>query len=175
MGKNAQLSVGLTVNDEGSAVHGINPTWKGIMDVALALNAGTGAGQFDLAYVEERTVADGADDDLDLAGALSDAFGDTITAAELVLVMVVNRPKSLSDAVNTTDLTIGGGSNPFVGFVGGTTPTIGPIKPGGVFLVAAGDAAGIGTVTASTADILRITNGAGAANTYQVAILARSA
>lgn len=175
MAKNALLTVGLTVNDQNTAVFDASPTWKGVIEAALAFASGTGAGQFDLAYVAERTVADGADDDLDLAGSLTDAFGNTITAAELVLVAVINKPKTPTDDPNTTDLTIGGGSNPFVGFLGGTTPTIGPIKPGGIFLLAASDAAGIGTVTASTADILRITNSAGAAATYQIAILARSA
>jgi hypothetical protein len=104
---------------------------------------------------------------------VSDVFGTTITAAELVGLLVIN--KQIDGTANTTDLTIGAGSNPFLGFLGGTTPTIGPIKPGGVLCIAAPDAAGIGTVTASTADILRIANSSGAAATYQIAILARSA
>ena len=134
---------------------------------------GTAANQADILYANERTVTTGADDDIDLAGVLTDAFGSTITAAELVALIVINQQQD--GTANTTDLTIGNGSNPFVGFLGGTTPTVGPIKPGGCFMLFAGDAAGIGTVTATTADILRITNSAGASATYQIAILARSA
>lgn len=82
---------------------------------------------------------------------------------------------SRSGVANTTALTIGGGSNPVVGFLGGTTPTIGPIRPGGFVFIACPDAAGIGAVTAGTGDILRIANASGAAAVYQIAILGRTA
>ncbi len=134
---------------------------------------GTGANQADLIYAAERTVGDGADDDIDLAGVLTDAFGATITSAEGVALLVINQ--QADGTANTTDLTIGAGTNPWLGFLGGTTPTVGPIKPGGIVLIAAGDAAGIGAITAGTADILRISNSAGAGNTYQIAVIARSA
>lgn len=143
------------------------------IDFATRFTNGTGANQSDILFLDERTVGDGSDDDIDLAGVLTDAFGTTVAMAEMTGIVVANR--RISGTANTTDLTIGAGSNPFLGFVGGTTPTIGPIKPGGVFALFAGDAAGIGTVTATTADILRITNGAGAANTYQIMLLGRSA
>ena len=139
----------------------------------ISLTDGTGANQGDILFLDERTVTTGADDDIDLSGALTDTFGTTVAAAEMVALFVINKP--ISGTANTTDLTIGGGSNPFVGFLGGTTPTVGPIKPGGMFMLAAGDAAGIGTVTASTADILRISNSAGASATYQIGFIARTA
>jgi hypothetical protein len=140
---------------------------------ALTLANGTGAGQADIIFADERTVASNTSDDLDLAGVLTSAFGATINAARLVSVMVINAPQS--GAANTTALTIGAGSNPVAGFLGGTTPTVGPLQPGGVFLLAADHALGLGVVTAGTADILRITNATGAAATYQIVILARSA
>jgi hypothetical protein len=140
---------------------------------AITLANGTGAGQADIIFADERTVASNTSDDLDLVGALTTAFGATINAARLVAVMVINAP--IEGAANTTALTIGGGTNPVTGFLGGTTPTVGPLQPGGVFLLAAGAALGLGTVTAGTADILRITNATGAAAKYQIVILARSA
>lgn len=143
------------------------------MKAMIQLTDGTAANQADILWMDEREVASATNDDLDLAGALSDAFGTTVAAAELVAVFVINAPRS--GAANTTDLTIGGGSNPVTGFLGGTTPTVGPIKPGGVFFVASPDAAGVGSVTAATADILRIANSSGASATYQIAIVARSA
>lgn len=145
------------------------PTLRKVID----LTDGTTANKADLLFADQRTVASASNDDLDLAGVLADAFGTTITAAELVAILLINEPRS--GTANTTDLTIGGGSNPVSGFLGGTTPTIGPIKPGGVFLLGAGDAAGIGSVAAGTGDILRIANSSGASATYQIAILARSA
>lgn len=144
-----------------------------LMRVSQALADGTTGAKADLMYIAERTVADGANDDIDLAGALVDTFGTTITMAEVVAVCVINQQQD--GTANTTDLTIGGATNAFVGFLGGTTPTIGPIKPGGVFFIAAGDAAGIGAVTGGSTDELRVANSAGAAATYQIGILARSA
>lgn len=143
-----------------------------LMAKTLELASGTAASQADLMYISERTVASDTDDDIDLAGSLADTFGTTITMAEVVAIMVVNGPKS--GVANTTDLTIGGATSAFEGFIS-ADGTIGPIKPGGVFFVAAGDAAGIGAVTASTADILRVTNSSGASNTYQIGIIGRSA
>lgn len=139
----------------------------------LRITDGTTANKADILYAAQRAVTTGANDDIDLAGVLTNAFGETITAAELVAILVINEP--VTGAANTTALTIGAGSNPFVGFLGGTTPTIGPLRPGAAFMLFAGDAAGIGTVTAGTGDILRITNASGATANYQIAILARSA
>lgn len=149
------------------------PTFSPSMQKLLQLTDGTTANKADIAFLDERTVAESTNDDMDLAGALSDAFGATITFAEIVAIFVINGPRSGS--ANVSDLTIGNGSNPFEGFLGGTNPTIGPIKPGGFFFIGAGDAAGIGGVTASTADILRIANGAGGSATYQIGIIGRSA
>ena len=139
----------------------------------LAALDGTTANKADLIFADQRAVTTGANDDIDLAGVLTDAFGVTITFAELVGILIVNAP--ITGSANTTDLTIGLGSNPFLGFLGGTTPTIGPIKPGGVFMIFAGDAAGLGTVGAGASDILRVANSAGATANYQIVIVGRSA
>lgn len=139
----------------------------------INLQDGTGSGAADLLFTDERTVASASNDDIDLTGVLMDAFGSAFNAAELVGLIIINGP--ISGTANTTDLTIGVGTNPFLGFLGGTTPTIGPIKPAGVFMIAAGDAAGIGAVSAGSADILRIANSSGATATYQIGIVARSA
>ncbi|MFO1126371.1 MAG: hypothetical protein U1E25_14580 [Methylocystis sp.] len=77
----------------------------------------------------ERTVASATNDDIDLAGVLTDALSVTITAAELIALVIINKQKD--GTANTTNLTIGNGSDPMIGFLGGTTPTIGPIRPGG--------------------------------------------
>ena len=168
----ATMKASLAVEETNAAVLAANPKWIGLMDFVQSFSDGTTAGKFDLVYMSERTVATGANDDIDLAGVLTSPLGDTITAAEIVAVFLINRQKN--GTVNTTDLTIGAGTNPWIGVLG-ATHTIGPIKPGGMVMIGAGDAAGIGVVTAGTGDILRVANSAGAANTYQIGILARSA
>jgi len=149
------------------------PTLTPDMDATLSLTDGTVVNTADLLFIDQRTVASATNDDLDLSGVLTNAFGQTFTAAELVGLFIIN--KAIDGTANTTNLTIGGGSNPVVGFLGGTTPTIGPIRPGGFLYIASPDAAGIGAVTAGTGDILRIANSSGAAATYQIGIVARSA
>lgn len=133
---------------------------------------GTGLGQADLLFVDERQVASGANDDIDLAGVLAAALGGTISMAELTALLIINAPRS--GPANTTSLTIGGGTNPVVGWLGGTTPTIGPIRPGGFLFRGESDPAGICPITPGTGDILRVTNGAGAIATYQIALIGRS-
>lgn len=133
---------------------------------------GTGLGQADILFVDERQVASGASDAIDLAGVLSAALGGTIAMAELVAMLIINAPRA--GAPNTTNLTIGGGTNPLVGWLGGTTPTLGPIRPGGMLLRAESDGAGICVVTPGTGDILNIANSAGAIATYQIALIGRS-
>jgi hypothetical protein len=148
------------------------PAFEPFVGASLETTLGTGANQADILFVDERQVSSASNDDIDLAGVLTNAFGSTIIAAELVSLLIINAP--LSGSANTTNLTIGGGTNPVVGFLGGTTPTIGPIRPGGFVLLGCGDAAGLGAVTSGTGDILRIANSSGAAARYQIAIVARS-
>jgi hypothetical protein len=146
------------------------PDFAATIEKAMSLGSGTTANNADIVFFDVRTVASATNDDIDLAGSLSDAFGATITAAELVALMIINGPRT--GAANTTALTVGGGSNPVVGFTSGT---IGPILPGGIMLLAAGHGSGLGAVTAGTGDILRIANASGAAATYQIAVIARTA
>ena len=174
MGLTAEITARVKARQTGSNDFG-GPDFAPAVELLMQLTNGTAAHQADLLYADERTVASATNDDIDLAGVLTSAFGAVITNAELVAVMIVNKPRADGAAANTTNLTIGVGTNPFLGFVGGTTPTIGPLRPGGVFLIASPDAAGIGTVAAGTGDILRIANSSGAANTYQIVIIGRSA
>lgn len=174
MGQRTNIAFQLGISDTGTAAFGATPQWGGEMRFATELADGILAGQANLNYLAERTVASATNDDIDLAGVLASALGETMAAAKIVAIAIINAPKSSADPANTTDLTIGVGSNPFLGFLGGTTPTIGPIKPGGFILIGAAHLAGIGTVTAATADILRIANSSGASAKYQIAIIARA-
>jgi hypothetical protein len=101
-----------------------------------------------------------------MAGALTDAFGQTINAGKVKAIVIDN----LESSVGT--LTIGGAaSNTFNGPFSGATFTI-DLKPGdrAVFASRAG-----WTVTAATGDLLKVAcSSAGSAN-YHVTLVAASA
>jgi hypothetical protein len=144
------------------------------IEALLSLTDGVGVDQADLIYQAERTVLTAANDDLDLAGtALVDPFGVPLTFAKIKTLMIINAPRS--GPANTTNLTIGGGTNPVTGLLGGTTPTLGPMKPGEVLLRHSSSLAGLTSVVPGTGDILRVANSAGATARYQILIIGTSA
>jgi hypothetical protein len=143
------------------------------MEVILNLVDGVLQDQANLLWMDERTVASAGTDALDLNGVLLNAFGQAISAVEIALLFIINAPRT--GAANTTNLTVGGGSNPVTGYMGGTTPTFGPIRPGNFLMFGGGNVGGAGIITPSTGDILTITNSSGAAATYQIAALLRNA
>jgi hypothetical protein len=158
----------------GSSILGNAPHWNVLIEIANNFSDGVAANQADKVYVAERTVASNTNDDIDLTGSLSDALGATITAAELAALLIYNKPMDPA-ADNTTNLTIGGGSSPMLGFLGGTTPTIGPIRPGCFILLGGvGNVGGFGAIAAGTGDILRVGNSSGAQAKYQIGVVARS-
>lgn len=133
------------------------------------LASGTSNGQADLLFSDRRTIAASGTDDLDLAGSLQDAFGQTITFARVKAIMVA------ADAANTNDVVVGASAtNTFVGPFGSATHTI-KVQPGNAFSIGAIGATAW-PVTATTADLLRVANSAGGTSvTYEIAILGASA
>lgn len=136
----------------------------------IQLASGTAAGQADRCFADTRTLAASGTESLDLAGSLTDAYGATITFAKLKLVLVV------AAAGNTNDVQVtrpaSNGVPLFIAAGDGIA-----LKPGGIFLWAAGqaDAAGF-TVTAGTGDLLTITNSAGTTGVdYSIIVLGTSA
>jgi hypothetical protein len=144
------------------------PAYPMSKSIEVALTSGTGAGQADLMFTDTRTVAASGTDALDLAGGLTDAYGQTLTFVEVRAVLVtalstntnnvrVNRPAS-----NGVPLFLAAGDGI-------------DVPPGGAFLwVAPPD--GKVTVTAGTGDLLNIDNASsGTPVTYDVVILGVSA
>lgn len=164
----AEILARIKVSQTGSNDFG-GPEFDPAVEALIQLTTGVGANQANIVFVDERTVTTGATDSIDLNAVLTDAFGASIVAVELVALLIINKPKA-GTPLNTTDLTIGGGAN---GVFATAMPFV--LKPGAFMLLAAGDAAGIKTVTAATADLLAIINGSGASAKYQIAILARNA
>jgi hypothetical protein len=133
------------------------------------LSSGTGANQADKAWSDTRTLAASGTENLDLAGVLVDAFGATITFVKVKAMLI------RAASGNTNDVLVGGhATTAFVNWVSDPTDVV-VVKPGGLFLLVAPNAAGYG-VTAATGDLLKVTNSAGTTGvTYDVAILGTSA
>ena len=136
---------------------------------AVALANGTGLGQADRIFHDNRTLTASATEDLDLAGVLVDAFGATLTFARIKALIVA------ADAGNTNNVIVGGAAtNQFLTWVGAATHTV-TVRPGGVLLLAASDATAY-VVTAATGDLLRIANSAGGTSvSYSIVLVGASA
>src|SRR4051812_14107572 len=78
---------------------------------SLSFELGAGALQANTFFSDYRTLAASAVDSLDLAGVLTDAFGQTITFTEVKAIYIEN-----GSAVD--DLAVGAGSNPFLTLFG---------------------------------------------------------
>lgn len=125
---------------------------------------GTGANQANQMFTDERTIAASGNEDLDLAGSLSDAFGNTITFTKVKAIMVV------ADAGNTNDVEVTrpaiNGLPLFMAAGDGISLT-----PGASFTMVFPDADGV-AVTADTGDLLNIANSSsGTGVTYTVIII----
>lgn len=148
-------------NDLGSPKMAID------IDKALSLVAGTDAtNKANILFSDRRTLAASANEDIDLAGALTDAFGATITAAEVV-AFVVSAASANSNNVNVTRPASNGFAGPFLAAGDGVAVRPGEWQP---FVSQSGWA-----VTAGTGDLLNIANsGAGTSVTYDIVIVGRT-
>lgn len=146
-----------------------SPRFPVTYDKSNTLANGTGAGQADLLWTDNRTLAASASESLDLAGTLTGAFGATLTFARVKALII-----RAADG-NTNDLLVGGAaSNGFASWVGDPTDKV-KIKPGGTFALIAPGATAY-PVTAGTGDLLQVANsGAGTSVTYDVVIIGASA
>lgn len=131
----------------------------------LAVNSTSNNG-VDLIYTDDRTIASsGSPDTIDLTGVLYGPGGDATNFVEIVGVVIRNNSSAQI-------LTVGAGSNPFIGWLGGTTPTI-KIGKSGVF--ANFNPVDGWAVTAATGDIITVNTDGGTNVSYSVFIFGRSA
>jgi hypothetical protein len=136
----------------------------------MQLLSGTGAGKADRVFSDRRTLAASATEDLDLAGALVDAYGATITFARIKGIVI-----AAADG-NTNNVVLGNATSNAWATLFGATSTL-ALRPGAFFAVGTGAADATGyAVTAGTGDLLKIANsGAGTPVTYDVHIIGVSA
>jgi len=151
--------------DLGKAAFTVNKTYS------VSFQNGTAAGQANKLFADTRTIAASSNDDLDLNGLLTDAFGGTLSLLRVKALIVA------AAAGNTNDVVVGGAaSNGWITPFGSSTDKV-KIKPGAVMALFAGLAdATAWTVTAATGDVLRIANGgAGTPVTYDIVIIGADA
>lgn len=154
-------------------------TARDLVDAAAPLNyinrvrltTGTGAGSADLVFSDTRTIAASGNDDLDLAAGLTDALGATLTFARVKGLIVC------AAAGNTNNVLVGGdATSTFLTWVVAEPDAV-ILRPGACLALFAGSADATGyAVTATTGDLLRITNAAGSTSvTYDIVIIGASA
>jgi len=125
---------------------------------------GTGANQAKAVFTDTRTLSASATENLDLAGALTDAFGVTVAADRIKAIMFT------AAAANTNAVQVTRPASNGVPFLMAASDGI-ALTPGAGFCAVWPDATGI-DVTAGTGDIITVTNSAGSTSvTYTVAIL----
>jgi len=135
------------------------------------LTSGTAAGAADLLFTDTRTVAASSDDDLDLAGGLTDSFGTSLTFVKVKALVVT------AASGNTNNVILGGdATSTFLTWVESEADAV-VLRPGATLALFAGEADATGyAVTATTGDLLRISNsGAGSSVTYSIVIIGTSA
>lgn len=125
---------------------------------------GTGADQIQNIFSDTRSINSASNEDLDLAGSLTNAIGATVTFTKVKAILIQ------ASANNSTNLSVGpAASNGWgAGFADASDRVV--IRPGGMFLLTAPDANGM-AVTAGTGDLLNIANSSGATASYDIIII----
>lgn len=165
-GVRGSIALSLDLTDSGSADLG-SPKMRVSVSKALALIEGTDAtNKANLLFSDRRTLAASANEDIDLAGVLANAFGSTITAAEVVAIFI-SAASGNTNNVNVTRPASNGFIGPFLAASDGVA-----VKPGEwqLFVSQSGWA-----VTAGTGDLLNVANSAGSTSvTYDIVIVGRT-
>lgn len=134
----------------------------------LILAQGTGAGQADMIWSDQRTIAASATDALDLAGVLTAPLGGTLTFARIKMLVV------LASSGNTNNLLVQRPATNGVPLFSAVSTNM-PIPPGGAFVWYAPSAAGV-VVTPTSGDLIDFVNGgAGTSVIYDVIVVGASA
>jgi hypothetical protein len=164
-------SIALAVKAAQAATIDIGATQaRRAISVSATLTDGTAAGQADRVFADSRTLAASGTEDLDLSGALTDAFGATVIFARVKAIAVYAHTGNTNN-VNVTRPA----SNGFPLFLAASDGV--GVRPGEVFAMIAGAADAVGhVVTAATGDLLTITNSGGTTGVdYDIIVIGASA
>lgn len=158
---NVQVKVGAKLT--GAATVGEN-AHSITLDLVKAFADGAGLNQAEQVYAKSAQLAASGVDSLDLSGALTNGVGASVAFTKIKVIIIT------AATTNQSTITVGGNAAAFASFLGGATQTL-VVRPGGVFVLVAPDAAGY-AVTASTADVLDITNDDGSnAADYSITLI----
>lgn len=124
-----------------------------LLDWSVQLANGTGASQASQVYQDTGSLGPSASTNIDLAGSLTNIFGATITFTKIKLLAV--KASAANNVANNLQVSRGA-SNGFIWFL---AVSDGFYLAPGAFAIWY-DPAGV-AVTAATADIITLTNGAG--------------
>jgi hypothetical protein len=139
------------------------------VDVTLASALDIGTAEYRPSYsaifaLQNGTGANQANEFLDLAGSLTNAFGAQITFDKVKALIIK------AAATNTNDVLVGGAASAQASAFFGDVTDVVKVKPGGMVAFVAPDANGY-DVTATTADLLKIANSAGGTSVSYTIIL----
>ena len=135
---------------------------------ATTIPTGTANGQADTLFDDDRSLAAGASESLDLAGGvLTGPLGDALTFADIVGIYI------RADATNQGNLLVGGAAaNAFSAMFGDATDKI-ILPPGAEFMITNPTSGYV--VTPGTGDLLKIENADGVnAAGYRITLIGRS-
>lgn len=165
-GVRGEIALRIDLTQSGTGDLG-TPKMRATADKILSLVEGTDAtNKANILFADTRTIAASANENIDLAGALSDAFGASIVAAEIVAIYIAAKATNTNN-VNVTRPASNGFIGPFLAASDGVA-----IKPGeyALFVSQSGWA-----VTAATGDLLNIANSAGTTGVdYDIIVVGRT-
>lgn len=161
-----KLRAGVQATKQGSADFGADQFSLGF-PADYSMTDGTGSGQADLVFADQRSLAASGTEELDLAGVL-ETLGATLTFVKVKAIYIK------AAAGNGGNIVVGGAaSNTFTGPFADATDKLQIPADGSIMLTAPLSG---WTVTAGTGDKLLIANSdSGAAATYDIAIVGTSA
>jgi hypothetical protein len=133
------------------------------VSAAFALADGTGADQANRYFSDRRTLTGaGGTEDLDLAGGITDAFGNVITMTKLKVLIFKNNSTTDTFQISRP---VANGLALFVAASDAIT-----VRPGGIVMVATADSTAY-AVTAGTGDLLTITKQGSGSATYDIVLV----
>ncbi len=134
------------------------------------LASGTAADQADRIWSDQRTLAAGADDDLDLTALTQSLFGSTVTIdfARVKAILIVHTSTTAGEKLSLDSSVTNGFTGPFAG---SATSKLEIGADSAALLASKKD----GWATASGNKVLRIHNGGSATAIYNVVVLGTSA
>lgn len=165
-GVRGDLSFRLDLTQTGANDIG-SPQMRVSVAKVLSLVGGTDAtNKANILFSDTRTLAASANEDLDLAGVLADAFGATVDAAEVVAIFI-SAASGNTNSVNLSRPATNGFAGPFLAAGDGVS-----VKPGEWQAMVSQSG---WPVTAASGDLLNVANsGAGSSVDYDIVIVGRT-